>query len=54
MKLISFPVQASRSLRWMNNLGRVDLELELKDRTVQVQVTPLLAAVILLFQDKGS
>lgn len=44
--------KASRSLKWLHSAGRVDIELELKDRTLQFQVTVLLASVISLFHDK--
>nr|XP_039257571.1 anaphase-promoting complex subunit 2-like [Styela clava] len=44
--------KASRSLKWIHSAGRVDIELELKDRTLQFQVTVLLASIISLFHDK--
>lgn len=46
--------KASRSLQWIKSAGRVDVELELKDRVLQMQVTPLLASVIILFEDKDT
>ena len=42
-----------KRLRWLPQLGTVDLAIELKDRTVEVQVPPLEAAIIELFSEKG-
>ncbi|EIW81206.1 ubiquitin-protein ligase [Coniophora puteana RWD-64-598 SS2] len=39
-------------LKWLPNLGRVHLELELEDRTVDADVPPLEAAFIELFSEK--
>ncbi|KAG8680234.1 hypothetical protein FRC09_018381, partial [Ceratobasidium sp. 395] len=44
--------KAGKKLRWMNNLGTVSLDVELEDRTVSVDATPLEAAVIELFSEK--
>ncbi|KDN51945.1 hypothetical protein RSAG8_00496, partial [Rhizoctonia solani AG-8 WAC10335] len=38
--------KAGKKLRWMNNLGTVSLDLELEDRVVSTDATPLEAAVI--------
>lgn len=46
-------LKASRTLDIKPNLGLVELELEFKGRTVEFTVSPLLASVIWLFQDKG-
>lgn len=40
-------------LRWMPHLGSVDVEIELDDRTLALQVTPLQAAVAELFQERS-
>ncbi|EGO24136.1 hypothetical protein SERLADRAFT_416324 [Serpula lacrymans var. lacrymans S7.9] len=41
-----------KRLRWLSHLGRVHLELELEDRKVEADVTPLEAAFIELFSEK--
>lgn len=45
--------KAGKKLRWMNNIGTVSLDIELKDRTVSVDATPTEAAIIELFSEKG-
>jgi hypothetical protein len=42
-----------KKLRWLPHLGTVNLELELQDRTVDVDVPPLEAAFIELFSEKS-
>jgi len=42
-------VKADRRLEWLNVLGRVSVELELKDRTIAEEVTTWQAAVIYQF-----
>ena len=42
-----------KKLRWLPQLGTVELSIELKDRTVDVKVPPLEAAVIELYSQKG-
>jgi anaphase-promoting complex subunit 2 len=44
--------KAGKKLRWMNNIGTVSLDIELEDRTVSVDATPLEAAVIELFSEQ--
>ncbi|KAA1469713.1 hypothetical protein DENSPDRAFT_864325 [Dentipellis sp. KUC8613] len=41
-----------KKLRWLAHLGTVHLEIELQDRTVNADVTPLEAAFIELFTEK--
>ncbi len=49
-----FILQAMRTLRWKPHLGSVTLDVELEDRTIaNLTVTPIHAAIILHFQDKG-
>ena len=38
-----------KRLRWLPHLGSVQLEIELKDRKLDVQVSPLEAAIVELF-----
>ena len=40
-------------MRWLSHLGTVELSLELSDRTLEVEVNPLEAAIIELFSEKG-
>jgi anaphase-promoting complex subunit 2 len=40
-------------LRWLPHLGRVHLQLELEDRSLEADVPPLEAAFIELFSEKG-
>lgn len=47
---ISKPAQ---KLSIFSSLGTVDVELELEDRTVEMQVEPMHAAIIYLFEDQG-
>lgn len=46
-------LKASRSIDWKPNLGLVKLELEFKQRTIEFNVSPLLASIIWQFQIKG-
>lgn len=41
-------------MRWLPQLGNVNLTVELKDRTLTVDATPLQAAVIELFDKQGT
>uniref|UniRef100_A0A8C1FG76 Anaphase-promoting complex subunit 2 n=2 Tax=Cyprinus carpio TaxID=7962 RepID=A0A8C1FG76_CYPCA len=48
-------LKAMRTLRWKPHLGSVTLDVELEDRTISnLTVTPIHAAIILHFQDKGT
>lgn len=42
-----------KKLHWLPQLGTITLEIELQDRTIEAEVTPLEAAVIGLFEEKG-
>ena len=43
-----------KKLHWLPQLGTITLELELQDRTIEAEVTPLEAAVIGLFEENGA
>ncbi|ELU44000.1 ubiquitin-protein ligase [Rhizoctonia solani AG-1 IA] len=45
--------KAGKKLRWMNNLGTVSLDLELEDRVVSADASPLEAAVVELFSEQS-
>lgn len=47
-------LKGNRTLCWKSHLGSVDLEIQLKDRTINMSVTPVHATIILHFQDKGT
>ena len=42
-----------KKLHWLPQLGTITLEIELQDRTIEAEVTPIEAAVIGLFEEKG-
>lgn len=42
-----------KRLHWLPQLGTITLEVELQDRTIEAEVTPLEASVIALFGEKG-
>lgn len=42
-----------KGLRWLPHLGRIHVELELDDRTIEADVPPLEAAFIELFSEKS-
>ena len=43
-----------KKLKWLPQLGSVDISVELGDRTIDVTVPPLEAAIIELFTQKGT
>ncbi|XP_021747051.1 anaphase-promoting complex subunit 2-like isoform X1 [Chenopodium quinoa] len=45
-------IKTPRKLLWKKNLGVVKLELQFEDKAVQFSVTPLLASIIMQFQDQ--
>ncbi|KAK9750744.1 hypothetical protein RND81_02G218500 [Saponaria officinalis] len=45
-------IKTPRKLVWKKNLGVVKLDLQFEDRTVQFSVSPLLATIIMHFQDQ--
>lgn len=47
-------VKANRSLTWRPNLGLVDVEIELKGRVYNMQVSPLHAAILFHFEQQPS
>lgn len=42
-----------KKLRWLPHLGEIQLTIELRDRSISTQATPLEAAIIELFSAKG-
>lgn len=47
-------IKTPRKLVWKKNLGTVKLELQFEDRLVPFTVTPMLASIIMQFQDQTS
>ncbi|BGP23807.1 anaphase-promoting complex subunit 2 [Rhodotorula toruloides] len=47
-------LQSHKKLRWLPQLGSVNLTIELKDRTITVDATPLQAAVLELFDKQDT
>ncbi|XP_060520265.1 anaphase-promoting complex subunit 2 [Cylas formicarius] len=47
-------LKGSRTLHWKNNLGIVNLEIELNNRTLNLSVSPVHATIIMHFQDKNT
>lgn len=45
-------LKPDKKLHWIHQMGSLKLSIELKDRTVDVNATPLEAAVIELFSEK--
>ncbi|XP_012279074.1 anaphase-promoting complex subunit 2 [Orussus abietinus] len=45
-------LKGNRTLCWKTHLGNVNLIIELKDRKIDINVTPIHATIILHFQDK--
>lgn len=52
INLINF-FQSNRTLSWKPHLGVVTLEIELKDRTLNLTVSPVHATIIWHFQTKS-
>ena len=46
-------LKPDKRLRWVPNVGTVELSIELDDRTLDLEVTPLQAAIVELFQRQG-
>lgn len=44
----------AQKLKIFPSLGMVDLELELNGRSISMQVQPIYASIILLFEDQGN
>ena len=46
-------LKGSRTLCWKSHLGNVNLDIELKDKKINFNVTPIQATIIIHFQDKS-
>jgi hypothetical protein len=47
-------MKPDKKLRWLPQLGSVTVELELRDRTLKTETTPLQAAIVELFGERGN
>ena len=47
-------IKRGRKLAWMDHLGTVEVEIELADREISLEVTPLQATVLYAFEDRGN
>jgi anaphase-promoting complex subunit 2 len=47
-------IKRGRKLTWMDHLGTVEVEIELMDRRLSVEVTPIQAAVLYAFEGHGA
>ena len=46
-------IKRGRKLAWMDHLGTVDIEIQLEDREVTVEASPVQTAVLYAFEDHG-
>ena len=46
-------IKRGRKLAWMDHLGTVDIEIQLEDREVTVEASPIQTAVLYAFEDYG-
>ena len=44
-------IKRGRKLAWLDHLGTVEIEIELEDRTVSLEASPLQVSIIYAFQD---
>jgi len=47
-------IKRGRKLHWMDHLGTVEVDIELADREISLEVTPLQATVLYAFEDHGT
>ena len=46
-------IKRGRKLAWLDHLGTVEVDIELQDRTISVETSPLQASIIYAFQSSG-
>ncbi|KAK3606129.1 hypothetical protein CHS0354_010758, partial [Potamilus streckersoni] len=46
-------LKGNRTLQWKSHLGLMNIDIELKDRTISFNVSPVHAAIIMQFQEKN-
>ena len=46
-------IKRGRKLSWMDHLGTVEVEIELADRQLTIEASPIQASVLYAFEEKG-
>jgi anaphase-promoting complex subunit 2 len=46
-------IKRGRKLAWMDSLGTVEVEIELADRQLTLEASPIQAAILYAFEDHG-
>jgi anaphase-promoting complex subunit 2 len=46
-------IKRGRKLSWMAHLGTVDVEIQLEDRKISIEASPIQTAILYAFQDHG-
>lgn len=46
-------MKPDKRLQWLPNMGSVEVDIEMDDRSYNLEVTPAQAVVLELFQEKG-
>jgi anaphase-promoting complex subunit 2 len=46
-------IKRGRKLTWMDHLGTVEVEIELADRELTIEVSPVQASVLYAFEENG-
>ena len=44
-------IKRGRKLSWMDHLGTVDIEIQLEDRQISIEASPIQTAILYAFQD---
>lgn len=47
-------IKRGRKLAWLDHLGTVEIEVELADREVTMEVSPLQACILYAFENNGT
>jgi len=47
-------IKRGRKLAWLDHLGTVEIEVELEDRQITLEVSPIQAVVLQVFEEDGS
>lgn len=45
-------IKRGRKLAWLDHLGTVEIEIELEDRTISKEVTPIQASIVYAFEEQ--
>ena len=47
-------IKRGRKLAWLDHLGSVEIEVELADREITLEASPIQAAILYSFEDHGT